>query len=98
MRSIPPFKLLPQPLTEEAAELPTFRSAGPEIGTRHRLGGEPSFIQPANYPSYADCGETMTFYGQLDSINDEFVLADVGLVFVFVCFECFSSASFIQSD
>ena len=97
MKNIPPFKLIPQPLTEEAAELPKFKWAGPEIGTRHRLGGEPSFIQPADYPLCTSCGETMTFYGQLDSINDDYVLADVGLVFVFVCFNCFTSTSFIQS-
>jgi hypothetical protein len=39
----------------------------------------------------------MTFYGQLDSINDEFVLADVGLVFVFVCFDCFTSMSVVPT-
>jgi len=39
----------------------------------------------------------MTFYGQLDSINDEFILADCGLVYVFVCFDCFSAQAFIQS-
>ncbi len=97
MRSIPPFKLIPQPLTDEAAELPGFKWASPEMGTRHRLGGEPSFIQPADYPACPDCGEAMTFYGQLDSINDEFVLADVGLIFIFVCFGCFTTTSFIQS-
>ena len=39
----------------------------------------------------------MTFYGQLDSLNDEFCLADVGLVFVFVCFDFFEATAFIQS-
>jgi hypothetical protein len=97
MKQIPPFRLIPEPLTDEAAELPRFRWAAPEIGKRHQLGGEPSFIQPANYPTCGDCGETMSFYGQLDSINDEFILADAGLVFVFVCFECFTTTSFIQS-
>ena len=38
----------------------------------------------------------MTFYGQLDSISDEIVLADVGLVFVFVCFDCGEATAFIQ--
>ena len=97
MKNIPPFKLIPQPLTEEAADLPKFKWASPEIGTRHRLGGEPSFIQPADYPQCAECDTTMTFYGQLDSINDQYVLADVGLVFVFVCFGCYATESFIQS-
>jgi len=94
---IPPFKLIPKALTEEAAALAPFQFAGPEIGTRHQLGGQPSFIQPAEFPCCPACGKTMTFYGQLDSINDDYVLADVGLVFVFVCFDCFESTSFIQS-
>ena len=30
----------------------------------------------------------MTFYGQLDSIKDEFCIADAGLIYVFACLEC----------
>lgn len=97
MRRVPAFRLVPEPLTEEAAELPGFKWADPDIGTRHRLGGEPSFLQPADHPRCDQCGEVMSFYGQLDSINDEFILADAGLVFVFVCFDCYTSKSFIQS-
>jgi hypothetical protein len=97
VRDIPPFRLVPEPLTEEAAELPGFKWAGPEVGKRHRLGGEPSFLQQLEHPRCSSCSEDMTFYGQLDSINDEIVLADAGLVFVFVCFDCFTSTSFIQS-
>ncbi|MEA3215583.1 MAG: hypothetical protein QOJ19_1739 [Acidimicrobiia bacterium] len=104
MRAIPPFRLIPEPLTEEATELPGFKWAGPETGKRHRLGGEPSFLQQAAHPTCSSCGQEMTFYGQLDSINDEIVLADAGLVFVFVCFhcfcvcfDCFTSTAFIQS-
>ena len=39
----------------------------------------------------------MTFYGQLDSINDEFVIADVGVVLVFLCFDCFEAAAQVAS-
>ena len=28
----------------------------------------------------------MTYYAQLDSINDEFCIADCGMIYVFVCF------------
>lgn len=97
MTEIPPFKLIPEPLTEEAADLAPFKWADPDVGSRHRLGGEPSLLQRAEYPSCADCGQTMIFYGQLDSINDDYVLGDVGLVFVFICFDCFTSTSFIRS-
>ena len=30
----------------------------------------------------------MTFYGQLDSIGDDYALADVGVIVVFFCFDC----------
>jgi hypothetical protein len=39
----------------------------------------------------------MTFYAQLDSINDEFCLADVGMIYVFVCFDCYDTKSILQS-
>jgi hypothetical protein len=97
VRVIPPFRLVPEGLTEEAAALPPFSWADPEIGSRHRLGGRPTFLQEARIPACSDCGEPMTFYGQLDSINDEFNLADCGLVYVFVCFDCFTAQAFVQS-
>jgi hypothetical protein len=97
MKAIPAFKLVPEPLTEEAAKLPPFKWAGGDIGRRHRLGGEPQFLQPRDHPS-CSCGKSMTFYGQLDSINDEFALADCGMIYVFVCFDCFQTASVLQSS
>ncbi len=30
----------------------------------------------------------MSFYGQLDSINDDICIADAGLISVFICFKC----------
>jgi hypothetical protein len=97
VKHIPPFKLVPEPLDAEAAELPPFQWASPEVGTRHQLGGTPTFLQRTEDPTCASCGSSMTFYGQLDSINDDFVLADCGLVYVFVCFDCFSAQAFVQS-
>jgi len=99
---IPPFKLVPQPLSQEAADQPKFKwagrdSAGREVGTRHKLGGDPDFLQGTETPPCPDCKEPMTFYGQLDSINDEFCLADCGIIYVFVCFGCYTTTSFIHS-
>lgn len=96
-RAIPQFRLVPEPLTEEARALPGFKWASDEAGTRHRLGGTPEFLQKDEPPQCPDCKEQMTFYAQLDSINDEFCLADVGLLYVFVCFQCSTTASFIHS-
>jgi len=39
----------------------------------------------------------MTFYGQLDSLNDDFCIPDVGLVYVLVCFECIEAKALIDS-
>ena len=97
MKKIPPFKLVPEPQNEEARGLPKFKWAGEEIGTRHRLGGEPEFLQDATWPSCSSCRKAMTFYGQLDSINDDICIADCGMIYVFVCFDCFQTTSIIQS-
>ena len=96
MRAIPPFKLTPEPLNDEARALPPFKLAGGDIGRRHRLGGSPEFIQAHDTPA-CSCGKAMTFYAQLDSINDEFCLADCGMIYVFVCFDCFETKALLQS-
>lgn len=96
MRDIPPFKLTPEPLTDEAATLPPFKWAGDDIGKRHRLGGKPDFIQGEEVPR-CSCSKDMAFYAQLDSINYEFVLADCGMIYVFVCFDCLETKSVLQS-
>jgi hypothetical protein len=38
----------------------------------------------------------MNFYGQLDSISDEFAIGDVGMIYVFLCFGCFETQSITQ--
>lgn len=96
MRTIPPFRLVPEALNAEAAVLPKFKWAGDAIGQRHQLGGSPAFIQGDATP-VCSCDKQMSFYAQLDSINDEFVLADCGMIYVFVCFDCYQTASVLQS-
>jgi hypothetical protein len=86
---------VPHPLNEEAASLPPFKWTEGEEGRRHQLGGEPEFLQQPEYPT-CSCGKQMNFYGQLDSINDEFVLADCGMIYVFVCFDCVETKSIVQ--
>lgn len=66
-----------------------------EAGGRCKLGGEPDWIQEPERP--ACCGSPMVFYGQLDSIGDDFMLADCGMIFVFVCFDCYGTKSILQS-
>jgi hypothetical protein len=38
----------------------------------------------------------MTFYAQIDSLNDDVIIGDVGMVYVFLCFDCLVSFSLIQ--
>ncbi len=98
MKNIPPFRFVAQPLNKEAESLPKFEWAEEHIGTRHKLGGTPDFIQDAEWPTCPDCGTKMTFYAQLDSINDEFLIADCGMIYVFVCLECNRVETLVQSN
>ncbi len=97
MKKIPPFKLIPRALDEAAEEMKPFQWAGSEIGKRHQLGGEPAFIQGTEVPSCPSCERDMSFYAQLDSINDDVILGDCGMIYVFVCFDCLETKSLLQS-
>ncbi len=94
---IPPFKLVAEPLNDDADRAAGFKWAGGDIGTRHGLGGEPSWVQDDQTPRCPSCQQPMTFYGQLDSIGDAFNLADCGLIYVFVCFDDFEASAVLQS-
>lgn len=97
MTTIPPFRLIPEPLTDEARQAMGFKWAGGDIGKRHRLGGEPQFIQDEEIPMCPSCRQRMTFYGQLDSIGDDYNIADCGVIYVFLCFDCFTAQALVQS-
>jgi hypothetical protein len=89
MKRVPGFRLVPEPLTDEARQRPGFKWAGPDVGKRHQLGGPPARpISDDDWPRCPDCRERMSFYGQLDSINDDICIADAGVIYVFICFEC----------
>jgi hypothetical protein len=96
-KRIPPFRLVAEPLSPEAEAAAGFRWAAAEVGTRHRIGGDPEELPGIDTPRCPGCGEPMTFYGQLDSIGDDYNLADAGVVAVFVCFDCFEAAARVGS-
>jgi Domain of unknown function (DUF1963) len=97
MKKIPPFKLVPKPQSEDATNLPKFKWTSKEIGTRHQLGGEPNFLQNESWPECPSCREEMTFYGQFDSVNDDICIADCGMIYVFLCFDCYKTVSMVHS-
>lgn len=95
---VPPFRLDPVPLDEAARHLNITDVGPPEfVGTRHRLGGEPTFMHESALPSCAECHQEMSFYGQLDSIDLDNMIADCGMIFVFFCFSCNTAATIVQS-
>jgi hypothetical protein len=69
-------------------------------GFRTKLGGRPDWIQTAETPKCPSCQETMVFIAQIDSIDhilnsdqDEYAVpaymfGDVGMIYVFFCYEC----------
>lgn len=93
---IPEIKLVPIPETKKARQSIGFQW-NEEAGARHKLGGRPEFIQEDRWPECTNCRKRMTFYAQLDSIGDKYNLGDCGMIYVFVCFVCFETKSFLQS-
>ena len=91
---IPKIKLLPNPETEEAKSAIGYQW-NDVAGTRHFLGGQPDGIERENYPTCKSCNQRMTFYAQIDSIGDEYDLADCMVIHNFVCFDCFEVESLL---
>ncbi len=74
-----------------------FKWAPNDVGKRFKIGGNADFIQEKVEPSCSFCQKKMIFYAQLDSISDDFMIADCGLIYIFICFDCNNTESFIQS-
>ncbi len=93
---IPEFKLELVPLSDEAEKVMGFQWADPDVGTRSKLGGQPEGISAEDAPVCPSCSETMTFLCQIDSVGDDLVFADVGIVYVYICFGCFEAKAFVN--
>ena len=39
----------------------------------------------------------MSFYAQLDSLGDQVTIGDGGMVYVFICWDCLTTQSVLQS-
>ena len=78
------------------------------LGKRSKLGGKPDWIQFENVIKCDCCKKEMTFIGQIDSIdysdhyskislsNERYMFGDVGMIYIFFCFECLKSQSVFQ--
>jgi hypothetical protein len=92
--TFPEIELIRRPRSVEAERLMRHEYAPVGVGDRNKLGGHPDWVQGEEWPEC--CGKRMTFYGQLDSVGDDIHLGDCGLIYVFVCFDCFSTKSLMQ--
>ena len=88
-------KILPEiKLSRSTKPTDDFKWAGVEpgsrpVGHRNKLGGRPDWVQQGHeVPLCPSCKKPSTFYGQLDSINDDVIIGDCGMIYVFLCFDC----------
>lgn len=89
MKQIPKIKLIPAPETKEAQDAIGYEW-NKVVGTRHFLGGSPAGVES---PLCESCQSAMTFYAQIDSIGDNYDLADCMVIHTYVCFDCFTVKS-----
>jgi uncharacterized protein YwqG len=82
------------------------------LGLRSKLGGDPQWEQDEEIPECPDCGQEMAFVAQIDSVehferhnplgvdplspDQHYMFGDVGLIYVFFCFECLQARSVFQ--
>ena len=93
---IPAVPLLPAPDTPESQAIVGFKWAGRPMGARHRIGGDPEWIQDPDVPACA-CTRPMSFYAQIDSLGDAVCIGDCGMLYVFICWDCLTTKSVLQS-
>lgn len=83
-----------------------------KLGLRSKLGGTPDWDQAEETPTCPECKEKMSFVAQIDSIEhdakhnphaidclsdqQQYMFSDVGMLYVFCCFDCNTSASVMQ--
>jgi hypothetical protein len=61
MTTIPAFRLNPEPISADAEQVRPFEWAPPELGARHRIGGDPDWLQGDATPRCPDCRNSMAF-------------------------------------
>ena len=82
------------------------------LGQRTKLGGEPDWDQHDERPMCPSCEKPMSFVAQIDSVehlsktnphgvdpigpNQKWMFVDVGMIYVFYCFECLETQSVLQ--
>jgi hypothetical protein len=104
MTALPQFRMTFEPIVAGEEDR--------RLGLRSRLGGNPTWEQHDETPTCGGCRNKMTFVGQIDSISHDsrenphkvdclsgqqkFMFGDVGLIYVFFCFDCLETRSVFQ--
>jgi hypothetical protein len=67
------------------------------LGYRTKFGGKPDLIQPMDEDDKVckKCFQPLHFIGQIDSFENElpdsqFMFGDVGMIYVWFCFKCYT--------
>lgn len=89
VKKIPKIKLVTLPETDEAKNAIGYKWNN-TAGTRHFLGGKPDNLKKSDYPICNKCNKVMTFYAQIDSIGDNYDIADCMVIHNFICFDCYT--------
>ena len=82
------------------------------LGLRTKLGGEPNWDEYDERPTCAGCDKPMSFVAQIDSIEHDYpnnpnrvdcfskdqkwMFGDVGMIYVFFCFNCLEAEAVVQ--
>ena len=112
METLPEFKVTLTRLKAGEKPYPAASLRFDPLGQRTKLGGEPDWIQNEETPSCPYCYTAMTFISQIDSVEHQsksnphsvnalsddrkWMFGDVGMIYVFFCFECTSTTSVSQ--
>ena len=81
------------------------------LGRRTKFGGEPEWIQGDETPICPECETALVFVAQIDSVehdapgnplrrdaltDQDYMFGDVGMIYVFFCYDCCQPAAIHQ--
>lgn len=94
------------------AFIETFCDDSDNLGLRTKFGGRPSWVQRSREVVCPECGKAMSFVAQIDSFNHDsgcnpnridclskspkFMFGDVGMIYIFFCFDCQKAETVFQ--
>lgn len=112
MKTLPEFRVTLTRLKGGETAYPTEGPHYEYHGQRTKLGGAPDWDQHDETPMCAECDQPMTFVAQIDSVEHDWksnphavdsrsddqnwMFGDVGMIYVFFCFDCGASQNVFQ--